>query len=154
MILSHQYTLSEQNNRDFGIEEAAEHWYTNFHLPTILLLKRVLAEGQDPMQAYFAVMEYKWQAYKGGDDITLEDAVLAWAVQQTEIGTIGQMDPALIATWWHELTPAAQVLERPLIKTEALEPLLSSGEQSLIHLPTEELELKLPEILLGDSPPE
>lgn len=155
MILGHQYLMSEEEDRDISVEEAAEDWYTHYHLPAILLLKRILTEGQDPMKAYFAIMDHKWRMSKiAGYETPLEEAVIDWAVQEAEIGRVGEMDPALLAKWWRELEPAAQVLEPPLIKTAELEPLLSTAERPLVHLTQPELEQKLPEILQEEIPPQ
>jgi hypothetical protein len=105
------------------------------------------------MKAYFAVMDHKWQMSKAvGYEVPLEEAVVDWAVQEAEIGTMGPFDPALLAKWWHELEPASQVLEPPLIKTAELEPLLSTAERPLVHLTSSELEEKLPEILQEEIP--
>src|SRR5260221_2546631 len=54
--------LSNDGERDVSIEEAAEHWYTQYHLPAILLLHKHLTSGQDPMRAYFAIMDHKWRS--------------------------------------------------------------------------------------------
>ena len=47
MILGHQALFSEQAGREVSIEEAAQHWYTHYHLPAILLLRQVLTSDQD-----------------------------------------------------------------------------------------------------------
>jgi hypothetical protein len=153
MILGHQAIMSRDEGREVSIEEAAQHWYTHYHLPAILLLRRHLTRGQDPMQAYFAVMLHKWRlSEKAGYEVPIDEAILAWAMQQAETGKLGQIDPALLAKWWRELEPAAQVLEPPLIESEELEPLLSTNERPLVRLQQPELEQKLPEILEQDGP--
>ncbi len=147
-ILSHQAMLSKNEAREVPLEEAAHDWYTRYHLPAILLLRRHLTSGQDPMQAYFAIMERKWKmSLKAGYEIPIEEATLAWAMQQIDSGKLGEIDPATIATWWHDREPVAQVLEPPLIESEKLEPLLSKEEQPLVHLPQPELDQKLATIL-------
>jgi hypothetical protein len=72
-------------------------------------------------------------------------------MEQAKTGELGAVDPALMARWWRELEPTTEVLEPPLIESGALEPLLSSGERPLVHLPQPELEQKLPEILENDQ---
>jgi hypothetical protein len=152
LILGHQALMSEREGRDVSIEEAAKHWYTHYHLPTILLLRRILTSGQDPMPAYFAVMRHKWKmSQEAGYEVPLDEAIVDWAMQQAETGELGAVDPALMARWWRELEPTTEVLEPPLIESGALEPLLSSGERPLVHLPQPELEQKLPEILENDQ---
>ena len=148
MILGHQALMSQHEGRDVSIEEAARDWYTHYHLPTILLLRRFLTKGQDPMQAYFAIMQHKWQmSKKAGYEIPLDEAIVDWSMQQAETGKLGAVDPALMAKWWRELEPTTEVLEPPLIESGALEPLVSPNEKPLVHLPQPELEQKLPEIL-------
>ena len=73
-------------------------------------------------------------------------------MQQVETGELGTVDPALLATWWREREPVAQVLEPPRIESEKLEPLLSEQEQPLVRLPTPELERALNEILNPREP--
>ncbi|QBD82164.1 DUF4032 domain-containing protein [Ktedonosporobacter rubrisoli] len=153
MILGHQMIMAEQQKRDVSIEEAARHWYTRYHLPAILLLRRHLTKGQDPMKAYFAVMDYKWKlSQKAGYEVPLDEALLAWSMQRAETGSLGEIDPALLAKWWRELEPAAEVLEPPMIQTDELEPLLSTQERPLVRLNAPELEQKLPEILEQTQP--
>ena len=148
MILGHQALLAEQQNRPVSLEEAARDWYTRYHLPTILLLRQYLTSGQDPMQAYFAVMRHKWtMSRKAGHEVPLEEAILDWFMQQAETGHLGAVDPASIASWWRDRQPVATALEPPKIPSEELEPLLSTGEKPLVRLPAPVLEQKLPEIL-------
>jgi hypothetical protein len=148
MILGHQAILSKQQHRPISLEEAARDWYTRYHLPTILLLRQNLTSGQDPMQAYFAVMRHKWNmSRKAGYEIPIEEALLDWFMQQAETGHLGGIDPATIASWWRDREPVSVALEQPPIESEALEPLLSTGEKPLVRLQAPELEQKLPEIL-------
>ncbi|MBO0778903.1 MAG: DUF4032 domain-containing protein [Ktedonobacteraceae bacterium] len=148
MILGHQAILSQQRKRNVSLEEAAHNWYDKYHLPAILLLRRVLTAGQDPMQAYFAVMDHKWKlSEEAGYEIPLDQALFDWSMQHAQTGELGPMDPALLAKWWHEVRPAAEVLEPPMIESEELEPLLSTSERPLVRLLPPELEEKLPEIL-------
>lgn len=148
MILGHQTMMSRSEQRDVSIEEAAHDWYTRYHLPTVLLLRRSLTSEQDPMQAYFAVMQHKWDMSKrAGYEVPLEEAILDWSMQSAETGTIGAVDPAQQASWWRERKPVAQVLEPPLIESADLEPLLSTNERPLVRLDPPALEEKLPEIL-------
>ncbi|HEY6406994.1 MAG TPA: DUF4032 domain-containing protein, partial [Ktedonobacteraceae bacterium] len=147
-ILSHQYQLSKNEGRDVTIEEAAKDWYTRYHLPTILFLRQHLTSGQDPMQAYFSLLEYRWRiSLKAGYEVPMEEAALEWAILQVETEKLGDADPAALARWWHELEPAAHILEPPLIEGQKLEPLLSKEEQPLVHLPPPELDQKLTQIL-------
>jgi len=148
MILGHQAILSEQEDRPVSIEEAAHSWYTRYHLPAILLLRQNLTRGEDPMQAYFAVMQHKWDmSRKAKHEVPLEEALLDWLMKHAKTGTLGTVDPASVATWWSERKPVATALEPAPIESEELEPLLSSGEKPLVRLPQPELEQKLPEIL-------
>lgn len=148
MILGHQAIMSENEKRAVSIEEAAQDWYTRYHLPAILLLRQNLTKGQDPMRAYFALMRHKWDlSVQAGREIPLEEALLSWAMRQADTGELGTIDPAMMAKWWRELEPATKVLEPPLIESEKLEPLLSEQEQPLVHLPAPELEQELKEML-------
>ena len=107
------------------------------------------------MRAYFAVMQHKWRmSEKAGYEVPLDEAIVDWSVQQAETSTLGAVDPALMAKWWRELEPAAEVLEPPLIRSGELEPLVSPNEKSLVHLPQPELEQKLPEFLENGTPEE
>ncbi len=148
MILGHQTIMSKQQQKPVSVEEAAHDWYHRYHLPTILLLRRHLTKGQDPMKAYFAIMRHKWNLSKqAGYEVPLDEAILDWSMQQAETGNLGAIDPALMVKWWRELEPATEVLEPNLIESEALDPLLSSGEKPLVRLQQSELEQKLPGIL-------
>ncbi|HEX4208587.1 MAG TPA: DUF4032 domain-containing protein [Ktedonobacteraceae bacterium] len=148
MILGHQAIISQAEKREVSLEEAAHNWYHKYHLPTILLLKRILTRGQDPMKAYFAVMLHKWKlSEQAGREVSLDDAILDWSMKQAQTGHLGDMDPALQMKWWRELEPVAQALEPPMIASEELEPLLSTSERPLVRLQQPELEQKLPEIL-------
>lgn len=150
MILGHQALMREKLEREVSIEEAARDWYTNYHLPTILLLRQRLTREQDPLQAYFGIMLHKWRlSEKAGYEIPLEDAILDWSMHNAQTSELGDVDPALMAKWWREVEPAAEVLEPPLIESEELEPLLSTDERPLVRLKPPELEQKLPEILDG-----
>lgn len=148
MILGHQALLSAQQKHHVSLKEAARDWYTRYHLPTILLLRQYLTSGQDPMHAYFAVMRHKWNmSRKAGYEIPIEEALLDWFMQQAETGHLGAVDPASIASWWHDREPVSVALEQPTIASEKLEPLLSTDEKPLVRLQAPELEQKLPEIL-------
>jgi len=148
MILGHQKIMSEKENRDVSIEEAAQDWYTHYHLPAILLLRQNLTKGQDPMRAYFSLMRHKWDlSVHAGREIPLEEAALSWAMRQVDKGELGTIDPAMMVKWWRELEPVTKIVEPPLIESEKLEPLLSEQEQPLVHLPAPELERELKEIL-------
>jgi uncharacterized protein DUF4032 len=143
-ILSHQAMMSKNEGRDVSIEEAAKDWYTRYHLPAILLLRQQLTNEQDPMQAYFAIMEHKWKmSLKAGYEIPMDEAALDWAMEQADTGKLGAVDPAAIATWWRERQPVAQALEPPLIESKKLEPLLSNEEQPLVSLPSPELDQEI-----------
>ncbi len=140
MILGHQVIMSDQERREILIEEAARHWYTQYHLPAILLLRQVLTAGQDPLKAYFDVMLHKWKlSEQAGYEVPLDEAVVDWSMQQARTGKLGEIDPALLTKQWRTLEPGAQVLEPPLIEEEKLDPLLSTGERPLVHLQPPEL---------------
>jgi Domain of unknown function (DUF4032) len=140
--------MSEHEQRDITLAEAANDWYTHYHLPAILLLRRHLTSDQDPMQEYFAVMQHKWSmSKKAGHEVPLEDAILDWSMQQADTGKLGAVDPAAVATWWRDRESVAGVLEPPMLPAEDLEPLLSTNERPLVRLNLPELEQKLPDIL-------
>ena len=148
MILGHQAIMSKDEGRDVSIEEAARHWYTHYHLPIILLLRKHLTSKQDPMQAYFSILQHKWKlSQKAGYEVPLDEAIVDWAMQKAKTEKLGAVDPASIARWWGELKPVTEVLEPPLIESEKLEPLLSEPEQPLVRLPQPELDTKLTGIL-------
>ncbi|HTK09181.1 MAG TPA: DUF4032 domain-containing protein [Ktedonobacteraceae bacterium] len=148
MILGRQNMMTLQEGHDVSLEEAAHDWYTRYHLPAVLLLRRILTSDQDIMQAYFQVMDHKWKMSKqAGHEVPLEEAVLDWSMQQAQTGELGEIDPALRVKWWHELEPAAQVLEPSLVESEDLEPLLSTAEKPLVRLDHPALEERLPRIL-------
>ena len=149
MILGHQRIMSEHERRSVSLEEAAQDWYTHYHLPAILLLRNHLASGQDPLKAYFSIMDHKWKlSEKAGYEIPLDEAVVDWAMEQAaKAGKLGTVDPAALATWWREREPAAKVLEPPLIESEKLQPLLSEQEQPLVHLPHSLVEDQLQQML-------
>ena len=154
-ILSHQAIMSENERRDVSLEEAAKDWYTRYHLPTVLLLRQYLTRGQDPMEAYFAILDMKWKmSLKAGYEIPIEEAALAWEMQQVETGELGKVDPAEMATWWREREPVAEALEPPRIASGALEPLLSKEEQPLVHLEPTELDQEITKILDKQQQPE
>jgi hypothetical protein len=155
LILGHQAIMSKNEGRDISIEEAAQHWYHNYHLPTILLLRKHLTNEQDPMQAYFSIMQHKWKlSREAGYEIPLEEAVVDWAMQVANTGKLGAVDPASIATWWRERKPVTEVFEPQLIKSEKLKPLLSEQEQPLISLPHAQLDEKLTSMLEQQKPGE
>ena len=142
MIIGHQAIMSEQEGREVSLEEAAKDWYYRYHLPAILLLRNHLTSEQDPLKAYFSIMDHKWKlSQKAGHEIPLDEAVVDWAMEQAaRAGKLGTVDPATLATWWREREPVAKVLEPPLIESEKLQPLLSEQEQPLVQLPQPELE--------------
>lgn len=147
-ILSHQYQLSKNEGRDVSLEEAAKDWYTRYHLPTILFLRQHLTNDQDPMQAYFSLLEYRWKlSMKAHYEIPMEEAALSWAMQHVGTENLGDVDPATLASWWREREAVEHVLEPPLIEGQKLEPLLSKEEQPLVHLPASELDQKLTQLL-------
>ncbi len=140
--------MSKHEGRDVSLEEAAQDYYTHYHLPTILLLRKYLTKGQDPLQAYFSLMQYKWKlSVEAGHEIPMDEAIVDWAMTQANTGTLGAIDPATISTWWHERQPVAQVLEPPMIESAQLEPLLSEEEQPLVRLSTPAMEQELDEML-------
>lgn len=148
MILGHQVIMNREQGRSVSIEEAAQDWYTRYHLPAILMLRRHLTSGQDPMKAYFSIMQYRWKmSQKAGHEVPLDEAILDWSMHQAETSKLGSVDPAMLAKWWRELEPATEALAPPMIESEELEPLLSTGERPLVRLEQPELEQKLPGIL-------
>jgi hypothetical protein len=148
MILGHQAIMSKEEGRDVTLEEAARHWYIIYHLPTILLLRKHLTSNQDPMQAYFSIMDHKWKlSRKAGYEIPLDEAAVDWAMQEAEKEKFGAVDPASIATWWRERKVPSEVLEPPLIESEVLKPLLSEPEQPLVYLPQSQLDVELTDML-------
>ncbi len=148
MILGHQAILAEREGHNVSLEDAAHDWYTRYHLPAILLLRQNLTSGEDPMQAYFAVMQHKWDmSRRAKHEVPLEEALLDWLMKHTKTGRLGPIDPAAVATWWSQRKPVATVLEPQPIESEELEPLLSSGERPLVRLPQPELEKRIPQIL-------
>ena len=148
MILGHQAILSKEEGRDVTLEESAQHWYTNYHLPTILLLRKHLTNNQDPMRAYFSIMDHKWKlSRKAGYEIPLDEAAVDWAMQEAQKEKLGAVDPASIATWWRERKAPTEVLEPPLIESAALKPLLSELEQPLVYLPQSQLDVELTDML-------
>ena len=105
------------------------------------------------MQAYFSLLEFRWKlSLKAGYEVPMEEAALSWAIQQVDTQKLGEVDPAALASWWHERESVEQVLEPPLIEGEELAPLLSKEEQPLVHLPAPELDQQLTKIL--DQPEE
>jgi hypothetical protein len=152
MILGHQALMSEQEEREVPLDEAAQHWYTVYHLPTLLLLRQVLTAGQDPLRAYFAVMRHKWcMSEEAGYEIPLDEAVIDWSIQKADTGKLGEVDPSLLAKWWREFKPEVQVLEPPLVETELLDPLLSTSERPLIHEQPPEMPVAVPETENGEQ---
>jgi hypothetical protein len=148
MILGHQAIMGTNEGHDVSLQEAAQHWYTNYHLPTILLLRKHLTHKQDPMQAYFSIMGHKLKlSRKAGYEVPLDEAAVDWAMQYAEKEKLGAVDPASIATWWRERKPPTEVLEPPLIESEILKPLLSEAEQPLVYLPQGQLDEELTDIL-------
>lgn len=154
LILGHQALMSEKAGHEIPLEEVARHWYTQYHLPTLLLLRQVLTSGQDPMKAYFAVMRRKWKmSENAGYEIPLDEAIIDWSMHQADTGKLGPVDPALIAQEERELEPATQILEPTLLESEKLDALLSTAERPLVHLSPAELETRLPRIV-EDARPE
>ncbi len=144
MIVGHQAIMSEHEGHPVSIEEAAKDWYTDYHLPTVLLLRQHLTKGEDPLPAYFAIMRHKWNmSKKAGYEVPTDEAVLDWAMHQAETGKLGTVDPAELTRWWRERQPVAQVLEPPMIESEELTPLLKTDERPLVRLPAPELDQKL-----------
>ena len=147
-ILSHQALMSQREGREVSVEEAAKDFYTRYHLPTILFLRQILTSGQDPLQAYFSILDLKWNmSLKARHEVPMQEVILAWAMQQAKTGKLGEVDPATIATWWRDREPVISVLEPSMIESEKLEPLLSKEEQPLVHLPPPELDQQLTKIL-------
>jgi hypothetical protein len=143
-ILSHQATLGDQQGHKVSIEEAAKDWYTRYHLPLILLLRQHLGRDQDPMKAYFEIIHHKWElSSKAGHEVPMDEALLAWAMEKAEMGQLGMVDPASLATWWREREPVMEALEPLHIESRKLEPLLSQEEQPLVHLSPPDLEQEL-----------
>jgi hypothetical protein len=145
MILGHQALASEKAGHEISIEEAAQQWYNQYHLPAILLLRQVLTSGQDLLKAYFQVMLHKWQmSEKAGYEIPLDEAIIDWSMTTADTSKLGTIDPALRVRWERELEPEAQILEPPLIEHEVLDPLVSTGERPLVHRQPSTLDNPLP----------
>jgi hypothetical protein len=145
MILGHQALGSEKDGRELSVEEAAQQWYTQYHLPAILLLRQVLTSGQDPLKAYFDVMLHKWKmSENAGYEIPLDEAIIDWSMTEADTGELGQIDPALRVKWERELEPEAQILEPSLIEHEALDPLLTTAERHLVQRQPTSLDEQLP----------
>jgi hypothetical protein len=152
LIVGHKNIMTKNSGHEVSLEEAAQDWYDNYHLPTILLLSQHLTNEQDPMQAYFAIMQHKWDmSMKTGYEIPLDEAILDWELHIARTGKLGPVDPATIATWWRKRKPVANVLEPPLIEIDELDPLLSTAERPLIHLDQPQLDEKLPKSLHTES---
>lgn len=153
MILGHQVLMSEKAHQAIPIEEAANHWYTQYHLPALLLLRRVLTSEQDPMKAYFEVMLQKWKmSEKAGFEIPLDEAIVNWSMHKADTGELGAVDPALLAQGGNEHEPSVQILEPALIESEKLDALLSTGEKPLVYLSQADLEARLPKIVEDTKP--
>ncbi|HEY0752384.1 MAG TPA: DUF4032 domain-containing protein [Ktedonobacteraceae bacterium] len=134
MILGHQALASAKEGRALSIEEAAQQWYTLYHLPAILLLRQVLTSDQNPLKAYFQVMLHKWNMSKrAGYEVPLDEAIVDWSMTRANTGKLGKIDQALRVRWKHELEPEAQILEPPLLEHEILEPLISTAERPLVQ---------------------
>jgi hypothetical protein len=152
LIVGHKDIMTKNTGHEVSLAEAAQDWYDHYHLPTILLLSQRLTNEQDPMQAYFAIMQHKWNmSMKAGYEIPLDEAILDWGLHTARTGKLGPVDPATIATWWRKRKSVVNVLETPLIESEELDPLLTSAERPLIHLDSPQLEQELPKILHQES---
>ncbi|GCE24983.1 hypothetical protein KDA_04670 [Dictyobacter alpinus] len=148
LIVGHQAIMNKNEQRVVSLEEAAHDWYERYHLPTILMLRQRLTSEQEPMQVYFAIMQHKWDmSMKVGYEVPLEEAILDWELHTAQVGKLGPVDPATIATWWRQRQPVTTALEPEMIEIDELDPLLSTAERPLIHLDAPALEQKLPEIL-------
>lgn len=156
MILGHQAIMSEKLGREMPIEEAAHHWYSQYHLPALLLLRRVLTRNQNPMKAYFEVMLQKWKmSEKAGYEVPLEEAIVEWSMEKAETGKLGPVDPASLAQEEIDrLELTTEMLDPSMIESEILDPLLSTGEKPLVYLSQSELEARLPEIVEKAEPDE
>lgn len=155
MILGHQALASEKEGRELSIEEAAHQWYTNYHLPAILLLRQVLTSDEDLLKAYFQVMLHKWQMSEhAGYEIPLDEAIVDWSMTRASTGSLGEIDPALVVKWEREIAPEAQILEPPLLEEETLDPLLSTNERPLVRLQLAALDTQLSELAEQQTPAE
>lgn len=132
-ILGHQAIMSKKLGRDIPIEQAARDWYTQYHLPAMVLLRQILTSDQDPLRAYFAVMLHKWNlSVRAGREIPLEEALLDWAMRQARRGTLGPVDPAALTTLQEAGEPAIEALEPPIIRTEQMAALVAEDEKPLV----------------------
>mgnify|MGYP001325955805 CR=1 FL=1 len=156
LILGHRDIMAKNEERPVSIEEAAHDWYERYHLPTILSLRQRLTNHQNPMQAYFEIMQYKWDmSMKAGYEIPLEEAMNAWAAKHTRRKSIryspinhsGHTTPQDQQQVVEPLLPP----EQDLIEGDELDPLLSTAERPLVHLDRPQLEKKLPELLQRDQ---
>ncbi|HTI15894.1 MAG TPA: DUF4032 domain-containing protein [Dictyobacter sp.] len=146
LILGHQAIMQKNEEREVAIEEAAHDWYRRYHLPAILLLRQRLTAEQDPMRAYFAIMQHKWDmSVKAGYEIPLDDAIHDWSKNATRGGAI---NPARkFMALWRQRKPETASLEQTLLESEEFDPLLSTAERPLVRLAPPELEQQLPRFL-------
>lgn len=152
LILGHQANLIKETGQAITVEEAARDWYERYHLPTVLLLRQVLTSGQNPFEAYFAIMRHRWELSEdAGYEIPLDEAIMSWAMHQAETGQIGPVDPAMLASYWRERQPVAEALAPLPIEDEKLERLLSEEEQPLVHMPELRLAKELQQRLETDE---
>ncbi|GCF10861.1 hypothetical protein KDI_44250 [Dictyobacter arantiisoli] len=150
LIVGHQEIMSRNEDYAVSIEEAAQDWYERYHLPTILLLRQRLTSEEDPMQAYFAIMQHKWDmSMKAGYEIPLDEAVQDWEQHTKQNRQRNPIDPALYTAWWRkrQRQPVEDTVKPPMIEGEELDPFLSTTERPLVHLDLPQLEQKLPQIL-------
>jgi Domain of unknown function (DUF4032) len=149
LIIGHQAIMSKNEERDVNLEEAAHDFYEQYHLPTILLLRQHLSNEQDPMQAYFEIMDHKWtMSMKAGHEIPIEEAITDLSQQSVSTKKKRWLDLAKLSTSsWQQQTLHFADEQPSLIESEELDPLLSTAERPLIRLKLEDLQRKLPEIL-------
>lgn len=151
LIVGHQEIMSKNEERSVSLDEAAHDWYERYHLPTILMLRQRLTNEQDPMRAYFEIMQHKWDmSMKAGYEIPLDKAIADWAQWRARLFRLNPVDPATLMNWWRHnptTTNTPGKSEFPPIASDELDPLLTTAERPLIHLPPREIEQKLPEIL-------
>jgi serine/threonine protein kinase len=147
MILGHQALASEKAGHPISIEEAAQQWYSHYHLPALLLLRQVLTAGQDPLKAYFQVMLHKWNMSKrAGYEIPLDEAIVDWSMTRASTGSLGEIDPALRVKWERDLEPEGQILAPSLLEHELLDPLVTTAERPLVHRQPTALDEPLPAV--------
>lgn len=148
LIIGHQEIMRRNEERSVDLEEAAHDFYERYHLSAILLLRQYLNSDQDPMQAYFEIMQHKWDmSMKYGHEIPIEEAIEDLSAKQASTRRKRWLDQVDEHALHHQNHTESLEHHPSLIDSEELDPLLSTAERPLVHLPPADLERKMPEIL-------